>query len=244
MYTISTFYRFFAWPEFASFRGPLQEFCAENEIIGTILLAPEGINATVSSYVAGSLDRLMTFLGEDPRMADLETKVSHADEAPFGRMRVRLKRELISIRNSDADPLRHVGEYVAPEDWNALIQDPEVVLLDTRNTYEVEAGTFEGAIDPEIASFGDFPDYVKANLDPTKNKKVAMFCTGGIRCEKSTALLLSWGFEKVYHLQGGILKYLNEIPSEESLFRGECWVFDDRVTYKDGVSAGIWTKTS
>lgn len=184
----------------------------------------------------------MAFLGEDPRMVNLETKVSQTNDAPFGRLRVRLKRELISIRNPDADPMRHVGEYVPPQKWNALIQDPEVILVDTRNTYEVEAGTFAGAIDPQIASFGEFPEYVKANLDPNKHKRVAMFCTGGIRCEKSTALLLSWGFEQVYHLQGGILKYLNEVPAEDSLFQGECWVFDDRVTYKDGVSAGVWSE--
>jgi len=166
------------------------------------------------------------------------SKESYADEIPFGRLKVRLKREIVTLRRPEADPSRRVGTYVRPQDWNALISDPDVLVLDTRNAYEVGLGTFRGAVDPVTQSFGEFPDFVAANLDPTRHKRVAMFCTGGIRCEKASAYMLSQGFPEVYHLEGGILKYLETIPPEQSLWQGECFVFDERVALEHGVKPG------
>ena len=181
---------------------------------------------------------MLGFLGKDPRFADLAPKESFADENPFYRTKVKLKREIVTMGVEDIDPKKIVGTYVEPSEWNALISDPDVLLLDTRNKYEVEIGTFESAVNPETDSFREFPDYVKNNLDPAKHKKVAMFCTGGIRCEKSTAYLREQGFDEVYHLKGGILKYLEEVPEEETRWRGECFVFDNRVTVNHKLEQG------
>ena len=213
--------------------------CRRYEILGTILLAPEGING----MLAGSrknIDAILSDMRSDPRFADLEHKESYCEEMPFKRLRVRLKREIITLGDATIDPTRKVGEYVDPKDWNALISDPEVLLVDTRNDFEVNLGTFEGAEDPDTASFRQFPEYVSQNLDPQKHKKVAMFCTGGIRCEKATAYMLREGFEEVYHLRGGILKYLEEVPAEQSLWKGECYVFDDRVSLDHQLEPGSY----
>lgn len=229
MYAVSTFYKFVRLADIAELKASLKEFCLDRNLIGTILLAPEGINATIAG-TKEAVDSLMLRLRQDPRFEDLETKDALTDQAPFGKLRVRLKKEIISIRDPEADPNRHVGELVPPGEWNALLDDPEVLLLDTRNSYEVAAGTFDKAVDPNLRTFGQFPQFVDSHLDPKSHKKVAMFCTGGIRCEKASALLLSRGFETVYHLQGGILKYLECVPPEESRFQGECFVFDNRET--------------
>lgn len=195
---------------------------------GTILLAPEGINASISGERI-AVDRVMALLEQDKRFSGLTPRVFEVDGHPFGRLRVRLKKEIITIGCPEADPRVRVGEYVDPTEWNALISNPEVTVLDTRNTYEVSEGTFDGAIDPEIAHFSHFPKYVDQALSPSKHRKVAVFCTGGIRCEKATALLLERGFQEVYHLKGGILAYLQSVPESESLWNGKCFVFDERV---------------
>lgn len=204
---------------------------------GTLLLAPEGINGTIAGP-RGGIDAMLAALRALPGFADLEHKQSSADTPPFPRLRVRLKREIVAIREPLADPNTAVGTYVKPADWNELISAPDVVLIDTRNDYEVEIGTFEGAIDPGTTSFGEFPHWVRENLDPASHGKVALFCTGGIRCEKATALLKNLGFDEVYHLEGGILKYLEEIPEAESKWQGECFVFDGRVSLGHSLSPG------
>lgn len=194
--------------------------------------------------LAGSregIDKVLAFLREDARLADLEHKESYCEDLPFKRLRVRLKREIITLGDASIDPLEEVGEYVDAKDWNTLISDPDVVLVDTRNDFEVGLGTFQGAIDPDTASFRNFPEYVKKNLDPKKHKKVAMFCTGGIRCEKASSYMLREGFEKVYHLRGGILKYLEEVPEEESMWEGECYVFDERVSVNHDLAPGTFS---
>lgn len=227
--SVAAFYKFVPIAEPAALRDRLYAVLEACGARGTILVAPEGINGTISA----APDAMAAFLAElrgDARFGDLETKHASAPEHPFKRLKVKLKREIISFRQPDADPSRHVGTYVAPGDWNALISDPDVVLVDTRNAYEVACGTFRGARDPGTRSFGELPAFVAANLDPAKHAKVAMFCTGGIRCEKATAYMLSRGFKDVYHLKGGILKYLAEVPPEQSLFDGACFVFDERET--------------
>ena len=234
---VIAFYKFVPLDDTAAIRPPLQEACRHHNVLGTILLAPEGINGMLSGD-RKSIDGVLAYMRSDARLADLEHKESYCAEVPFKRLRVRLKREIITLGDATIDPLEEVGEYVEPEAWNALISDPEVVLVDTRNDFEVGLGTFEGALDPDIESFRQFPDYIKKNLDPTKHKKVAMFCTGGIRCEKATAYLLREGFENVYHLKGGILKYFEEIPEEDSLWNGECYVFDDRVSVDQDLAPG------
>ncbi|PIQ29221.1 hypothetical protein COW36_17460 [bacterium (Candidatus Blackallbacteria) CG17_big_fil_post_rev_8_21_14_2_50_48_46] len=233
---IATFYRFFSFPDYQAWQPRLIAFCRAQALKGTILLAAEGLNATL----AGSreeLETLLAYLGEDSRLLDLEPKWSEAANMPFQRLKVRLKKEIVSL-GVPVDPVRKVGAYVSPENWNALISDPEVLLLDTRNHYEVRIGTFAGAVDPHTDSFREFPDYVRKNLDPQTHRKVAMFCTGGIRCEKATSYLLEQGFDQVYHLEGGILKYLETVPAEESRWQGECFVFDQRVAVEQGVSEG------
>ncbi len=229
MWVISAFYKFVPIENPLQTVAELRNLCKSNGIIGTILVAPEGINGTVAG-ASENIRQLHVHLHSDPRFEGIETKESTSPEAPFGRLRIRLKKEIISIRDQRANPNIRVGEYVSPDDWNALISDPEVLVLDTRNKYEVEAGTFSGAIDPELNSFGEFPDYVQRELNPHTHKKVAMFCTGGIRCEKASALMLACGFENVYHLKGGILKYLEVVPENERLFKGKCFVFDGRET--------------
>lgn len=217
----------------------LLEFCLLQKIKGTLLLAEEGINGTVAGSREG-IDALLTYLKKDPRLADLDHKESFADEMPFYRMKVRLKKEIVTLGVPGVDPNEKVGTYVAPQDWNAIISDPEVVVIDTRNSYEYDIGTFKGAVDPKTETFREFPEYVSRNLDPQKHKKVAMFCTGGIRCEKASSFMLQQGFEEVYHLQGGILKYLETVPEEESLWEGECFVFDERVSVKHGLHEGSY----
>ena len=226
--TVAAFYKFVRIEDPPALRAWLLELLATHAMKGTILVAPEGINGTVS---AAPLE-MVAFLAElraDPRFADLVTKEARGDGHPFQRLKVRLKREIISMRAPEADPTARVGTYVAPKDWNDLISAPDVVLVDTRNTYEVEAGTFKGAIDPGIRTFGQFPDYVAKGLGPGRHRRVAMFCTGGIRCEKASAYMLAHGFSEVYHLEGGILRYLAEVPVDESLWQGKCFVFDERV---------------
>lgn len=226
---VAAFYRFVPLPDFRALRGPLQQRCAELGLLGTILLAEEGINGTVAGPEAG-VRAMMSELRADARFADLEFKLSRAREEPFYRMKVRLKKEIVSLGVGGIDPRREVGEYVPPRHWNALIARPEVRLVDTRNDYEVHLGSFEGAENPETRSFRDFPQWVEQNLDPQRDQHVAMFCTGGIRCEKATAYLKQQGFRNVYHLHGGILNYLESMDQAESAWRGDCFVFDNRVT--------------
>jgi UPF0176 protein len=231
---VSAFYKFAAVADPAALRAALLAALAEREMKGTILVAPEGINGTIS----GTPDAMRTFhalLRADPRFADLVTKDAPAADHPFARLKVKLKREIISLRRPEADPLQRVGTYVDPKDWNALIADPDVLLVDTRNAFEIEAGRFEGAIDPRLRHFGEWPDYVDRALDPVRHRKIAMYCTGGIRCEKASAYMLAHGFDEVYHLKGGILAYLEAVPDSESRWRGRCYVFDERegVTRQD-----------
>lgn len=237
--TITAFYLFTPLPDFRDLREPLLDVCVQNGVKGTILLAEEGINGTVSGPEEG-VAALVAWLRSDPRFARLETKDSYAsdDQKTFYRMKVKLKKEIVTLGVEGIDPNRSVGTYVEPEEWNRLIEDPEVLLIDTRNDYEVEIGSFRGAVDPGTQSFREFPEYVKKNLDPTEHRKVAMFCTGGIRCEKATAYMLEQGFEEVYHLKGGILKYLEEVPKKRSAWEGECYVFDHRVAVNHDLAPG------
>ncbi len=234
---IVALYQFTRLENYEEMREPLQEFCKEREIRGTLILALEGINGTVAGPEP-AMRELIAKLHEDERFADLEWKESWSHDQPFLRMKVKLKREIVTIGRDDIDPTACVGKYVEPEEWNQLIQDPDVVLIDTRNDYETMLGTFKGAVDPDLNHFRQFPDYVQDNLNPQRHKKVAMFCTGGIRCEKASSYLLKQGFEEVYHLKGGILKYLEKIPKEQSLWEGECFVFDGRVSVDHDLNQG------
>jgi UPF0176 protein len=204
---------------------------------GTLLLAREGINGTISGSDS-AINKTLDYLNADKRLSDLEYKFSYSETVPFKRLKVKLKKEIVTLGIADIDPTYSVGTYIKARDWNELISDPEVVLIDTRNNYEFEIGSFKGAINPNTETFRQFPSYTKNNLEQYRNKKIAMFCTGGIRCEKSTAYLKAEGFENVYHLQGGILKYLEEVKEEESLWEGECFVFDDRVAVKHNLELG------
>ncbi|MEQ1837053.1 MAG: rhodanese-related sulfurtransferase, partial [Candidatus Nitrotoga sp.] len=234
---VAALYKFAELVDYREMQPRLQDFCVAQKINGTILLAAEGINGTVAGSRAG-IDALLAFLRADTRLADLEHKESFADTPPFDRMKVRLKKEIVTLGVAGVDPNKKVGTYVAPEDWNELIADPDVVLVDTRNAYEYDIGTFQGALNPHTTTFRQFPAYVKNNLDPAKHKKIAMFCTGGIRCEKASAYMLEQGFEEVYHLQGGILKYLETVPVEQSKWQGECFVFDQRIAVGQGLELG------
>jgi UPF0176 protein len=234
---VVTFYKFVRLPDFAEKRDSLLSQCEAQGIKGTILLAAEGINGTIAGS-RQAIDALLSFLRSDPRLVDLEQKESYADSVPFDRMKVRLKKEIVTLGLPEIDPSDRVGTYVSPQEWNELISDPEVTIIDTRNEYEVSIGTFRGAKNPKTASFRQFPDYVRNHLDPTKHKKVALFCTGGIRCEKATSFMMEHGFQEVYHLKGGILKYLEEVPAQESLWQGECFVFDQRVAVREGLAVG------
>lgn len=236
-YVVAALYRFVHLPDFESMREPLLSFCQTQDIKGTLLLAKEGINGTVSGS-RQAINALLVYLKKDERLAALEHKESFHEQPPFYRMKVKLKKEIVTMGVEGIDPNQVVGTYVKPREWNALISDPEVVVIDTRNHYECEIGTFKGAIDPKTETFREFPQYVAEELNPEKNKKVAMFCTGGIRCEKSTAYLKEQGFDEVYHLEGGILKYLEEVPESESLWEGECFVFDNRVSVKHNLEKG------
>ena len=234
---VAALYKFAPLDHCAEMRTPLAQTCVEQQVKGTILLAREGINGTIAGSRSG-IDAVLAWLRADPLLSNLEHKESFHAHQPFYRTKVRLKSEIVTLGIPGIDPNVRVGQYVAPKDWNTLIQDPEVIVVDTRNHYECEVGTFLGAIDPETRSFREFPDYVDRNLDPARHRKVAMYCTGGIRCEKATALMLARGFEEVFHLQGGILKYLEEVPAQESLWQGECFVFDERVTVGHGLVPG------
>jgi UPF0176 protein len=231
-YTIAAFYRFVTLPDPAGLRQKLREHFSDEELCGTMLLATEGINGTVAGSAA-VIDRLLALLLEKTGLELDEVKFASAEDRPFGRLKFQVKQEIIAFRKAAVDPTQ-AGAYVTPQDWNALIADPEVLVLDTRNHYEVELGTFADAVDPQIETFSDFVGYVRENLDPAKHRKVAMFCTGGIRCEKASAFLLQEGFGEVYHLKGGILKYLEEIPAEASTWRGTCFVFDRRTAVDHG----------
>ncbi len=234
---IAAFYKFAHLPEFEALRQPLQQRCEDLGLMGTILLAEEGINGTVAGSEKG-VARLFERLREQAELVNLNYKTSWADEVPFYRMKVRLKREIVSLGVTGIDPGSKVGTYVPPEQWNELIQRPDVRLIDTRNRYEYHLGTFQGAEDPETDSFREFPEWVDRNLDPAEDQNVAMFCTGGIRCEKATAYLLERGFKNVFHLDGGILNYLERISQQDSLWRGDCFVFDNRVTVDHSLRQG------
>lgn len=237
MFTIAALYHFTRFPDPAPLQSPLKELCIAQGVTGTLLLAHEGINGTIAGSRAG-IDAVLTHIRNLPGCADLEHKESTATDQPFARMKVRLKKEIVTMGQPDVDPRARVGHYVAPEDWNDLIRSPDVAVIDTRNDYEVAIGTFEGAIDPETATFRDFPAWWDANKERFHNKRIAMFCTGGIRCEKSTNFLLGQGIKDVYHLKGGILKYLEDVPEAESTWNGECFVFDGRVSVGHGLTEG------
>lgn len=238
-YVVAAMYRFVRLDDFEALRAPLHRVMLDNQVKGTLLLAREGVNGTIAGSRQG-VDAVMTWLRSDTRLASIEVKESCTDDNPFYRTKVKLKNEIVTMGIDDIDPCHIVGTYVRPQDWNALISDPEVLVIDTRNHYEYQIGTFERALNPDTESFREFPEFVERNLDPSRHKKVAMFCTGGIRCEKSTAFLKQQGFEEVYHLQGGILKYLEEVPEQASLWRGECFVFDNRVTVNHQLEQGSY----
>lgn len=234
---VAALYRFCRLDRFEGLKAPLAAFCRSRGIKGTLLLAPEGINGTV----AGSglaIAELAAHLASVPEFAGLEIKYSTAAQMPFHRMKVRLKREIVAMGVEGIDPGASAGTYVAPADWNALIADPDTIVIDTRNDYEVRLGSFRGAVDPATKSFRAFPEWVETHRKELEGRKVAMFCTGGIRCEKATAFVRSLGVENVFHLKGGILKYLEEVPADESLWRGECFVFDERVSVTHGLAEG------
>jgi len=236
-FRVAALYRFCRLDAFEELRAPLAEFCCARGIKGTLLLAREGINGTIAgTHIA--VDELVAFLEAKPEFTGLDVKYSHASEMPFHRMKVRLKREIVTMGVEGVDPLEGVGAYVEAKDWNALISEPGTLLVDTRNDYEVAIGSFQGAVDPRTSSFREFPGWVAENSEIMRGRKVAMFCTGGIRCEKATAYLKSLGVEQVFHLKGGILKYLEEVPAEESLWQGECFVFDERVAVSHGLEQG------
>lgn len=234
---VAALYHFAPLSDFRALRDPLFQVASQQQVKGTLLLAEEGVNGTIAGAREG-VDHVLAWLRSDSRLTTLEHKESYSDTQPFYRLKVRLKEEIVTLGVPGINPNVRVGAYVSPREWNELISDPEVVVIDTRNDYEVEVGAFEGAVDPATRTFREFPDFVKDHLDPRRHKKVAMYCTGGIRCEKATALLLHEGFEEVYHLKGGILKYLEEVPEEESLWRGECFVFDERVAVGHGLQPG------
>jgi UPF0176 protein len=236
---VAAFYQFTALPDYRALREPLRAICAAFELKGSVLLAHEGINGTLAGDAA-NIEALVTELRHGElfagRLDNLELKFSNSSKMPFQRLKVRLKKEIVTLGDTEAHPTRQVGTYVAPRDWNALMASPDTLLLDTRNAFEVAIGTFEGAVDPGLASFGDFKDFVAQKLDPSKHRRIAMFCTGGIRCEKASSLLLARGFAEVYHLKGGILKYLEEMPKQHSRWRGDCFVFDERVALGHGLA--------
>lgn len=239
MYTVAALYHFTRFDDPATLQGPLADACAAGEVKGTLLLAQEGINGTIAGPRAG-IDAVLAHIRALPGCAGLEVKESEASAPPFLRMKVRLKREIVTMGEPGIDPTQRVGSYVAPDDWNDLIESDDVVLIDTRNDYEVGIGTFKGAIDPKTASFRDFPEWWRSHAGEFAGKRVAMFCTGGIRCEKASSFLLNEGVDEVFHLKGGILKYLEETPEEQSAWDGECFVFDGRVSVGHGLVEGSY----
>ena len=240
-YLTTAMYHFVSLPHIKTLHEPLLNFCVPQNIKGTLLLADEGINGTIAGSEK-SIHAFLDFLKNDPlfegRFKNLSHKESWSDKHPFYRMKVKLKKEIVTLGVPGVSPTKMVGQYVKPQDWNSIISDPEVILIDTRNDYEYAIGSFKNAINPETQTFREFPEYVKTHFDPKKHKKVAMFCTGGIRCEKASSYMMSEGFDEVYHLEGGILKYLEEVKPEESLWQGECFVFDQRVAIKHGLEVG------
>jgi UPF0176 protein len=237
-FKVAAFYQFAALPDFRELREPLRAICGGLGLKGSVLLAHEGVNGTLAGEPA-TIDALVGELKADKlfggRLDNLELKFSHAATLPFQRLKIRLKKEIVTLGDTAVDPTRQVGIYVEPADWNALITAPDTLVIDTRNAFEVAVGTFEGAVDPGIRSFGQFKDFAARHLDPAKHRRIAMFCTGGIRCEKASAYLLARGFSEVYHLKGGILRYLEGVPQEQSRWRGECFVFDERVALDHGL---------
>lgn len=234
---VCALYKFVTLDDYTLIQPPLLALMLKHDVKGTLLLAQEGVNGTIAGSRSG-INAILNYLQSDPRLAALSYKESYTDQPPFLRSHVKLKKEIVTMGVEGIDPKQVVGTYVKPTDWNDLISDPNVLLVDTRNDYEVQVGTFKNALNPKTDSFREFPGYVKQQLDPEKHNKVAMFCTGGIRCEKSTAFLKEQGFDEVYHLEGGILKYLEEVPAEESLWEGECFVFDERVTVNHQLQRG------
>ena len=237
-YSVATLYQFVPLPDFRALREPLRALCQDLQLKGSLLLAEEGLNGTLSGTPAaidGFVDQLRTGPLFGGRLDNLELKLSTSLEMPFRRLKVRLKKEIVTLGDQTTDPTRRVGTYIAAKDWNALLAAPDVLVVDTRNAFEVAMGTFEGAVDPKIARFSEFRDFVHTSLDPDKHKKIAMFCTGGIRCEKASSYMLSHGFAEVYHLKGGILRYLEDVPETESRWRGGCFVFDERVALGHGL---------
>jgi UPF0176 protein len=237
MFTVAALYHFTRFADPAALRGPLLALCTRHGLGGTLLLAREGINGTVAGSRAG-IDAVLAHIRGLPGCSGLEHKESHASVMPFNRMKVRLKKEIVTMGQPDVDPQAATGHYVQPSEWNALISAPDVVVIDTRNDYEIAIGTFDGAVDPNTKSFGDFPAWWEENAQRFHNKRIAMFCTGGIRCEKSTNYLIGQGIDEVYHLKGGILKYLEQVPEAQSKWHGECFVFDARVSVGHGLAEG------
>ena len=241
IYLTTAMYHFVSLPHFKTLREPLLNFCVSQNMKGTLLLADEGINGSVAGSEKSILE-LLHFLKTDPlfegHFKNLSHKESWSDKHPFYRMKVKLKKEIVTLGVPGVSPTKMVGQYVKPQDWNKIISDPEVILIDARNDYEYAIGSFKNAINPETQTFREFPEFVKTHFDPKKHKKVAMFCTGGIRCEKASSFMMSEGFDEVYHLEGGILKYLEEVKPENSLWQGECFVFDQRVAIKHGLEVG------
>ena len=236
-FLVAALYHFTPLPQHESLQQPIQVFCEANDVRGTLLLADEGINGTIAgrdAAIASVLDHLRSI----PELAGLEHKESRADTMPFHRMKVRLKKEIVTMGVEGIDPRHSVGTYVDPKDWNDLISDPDTIVIDTRNNYETAIGTFRGAVDPHTRSFREFPDWVRNRADLKDKPRIAMFCTGGIRCEKATAFMKAEGYENVFHLKGGILKYLEQIPEEESLWDGSCFVFDERVSVTHQLKQG------
>jgi UPF0176 protein len=236
-FTVAALYKFADFADPSALRPPLLDLCLAEDICGTLLLAPEGINGTIAGSADG-IAAVLTHIRTLPGCADLDVKYSTASAQPFRRMKVRLKREIVTLGVPGIDPVGAVGTYVAPAEWNALVNDPDTVVIDTRNDYEVAIGSFAGAIDPQTRSFSEFPDWWRTNRDALAGKRIAMFCTGGIRCEKSTAFLRSEGVNDVHHLKGGILAYLEQVPATDSRWQGECFVFDERVSVGHGLAEG------
>jgi UPF0176 protein len=236
-FLVAALYHFVAVPRFESLQEPLLALCADHGIKGTLLLAHEGINGTIAGTDA-AVANLLAFLRAQPEFAGLEHKESRASKMPFVRMKVKLKKEIVTMGVENIDPTKVVGTYVAPKDWNALISDPDTIVIDTRNDYETAIGLFKGAVDPKTKTFREFPEWVRQNTGLHDKPKIAMYCTGGIRCEKATAFMKDQGFDEVYHLKGGILKYLEDVPPEESLWEGACFVFDERVSVEHGLKEG------